>query len=187
MTSDVIGRPNLSDFPVLVVDPDPADRIFVITALTAAGFSVRAADNYHEAKALLVATRPLILLTEVRLGAFNGLQLALRARAGTPKIPVVVLSAWHDKVLQRDAESTGATFAVKPLTREELLAAVYRTALRSSLPTDVEEPIRPPFERRQVQRRSSAIKGVEIERRLAQRRGDAISLLISSSAISSGA
>ena len=131
VTSDVIDRPNLSDFPVLVVDPDPADRMFVTTALIAAGFSIRAANDYHEAKAqLLVASCPLILMTEVRLGAYNGLQLALRARAATPKIPVLVMSAWPEPVLQRDAESIGATFAVKPLTRDELLAAVCRTALR---------------------------------------------------------
>ena len=160
------------------MDPDPADRIFVTTALIAAGFSVRAANDYHEAKALLVASRPLILMTEVRLGAYNGLQLALRARAATPKIPVLVMSAWREPVLQRDAESIGATFAVKPLTLDEMLAAVYRTALRPSLPTSVEEPIRAPFERRHGQRRISATGEVQIERRLVERRRDIISLMV---------
>jgi DNA-binding response OmpR family regulator len=187
VTSDVVGQPNLSDFPVLVVDPDPADRLFVTTALSAAGFGVRTADNYHDARSLLVVGRPLILMTEVRLGAYNGLQLALRARAATPKIPVLVMSGWPDPVLQRDAESIGATFAVKPLTPSELLAAVVRTMVRPPMvATDAEEPIRAPFERRQGQRRAAATREVQVERRVVERRRNIVGQLLSGAMLPPG-
>jgi DNA-binding response OmpR family regulator len=157
--------------------------LFVTTALIAAGFGVRTADNYHDARSLLAVSRPLILMTEVRLGAYNGLQLALRARAATPKIPVLVMSGMPEPVLQRDAESTGATFAVKPLTRSELIAAVVRTVVRP--PMIATEPIRAPFERRQGQRRA-ATREVQIERRVVERRRDIVSLLVSGAVLPPG-
>ena len=184
MTSDVFGQPNLSDFAVLVVDPDPADRLFVTTALIAAGFGIRTADNYHDARSLLAVSRPLLLMTEVRLGAYNGLQLALRARAATPRIPVLVMSGWADPVLQRDAESAGATFAVKPLTRSELIAAAVRTAVRP--PMVDTEPIRAPFERRHGERRAPTALAVQVERRVVERRRDIVSLLVSGTMLPPG-
>jgi DNA-binding response OmpR family regulator len=168
------------------VDPDPADRLFVTTTLVAAGFGVRTAENYPDAKSLLVVSRPLLLMTEVLLGAYNGLQLALRARAATPRIPVLAMSAGPEPVLQRDAESTGATFAVKPLTRSELLAAVVRTALRAAGAADVQEPIRAPFERRHSQRRAGAAGVLQNERRTAERRRDLVSHLVSSAMLPPG-
>ena len=158
-----------------------------MTALSAAGFGVRTADNYRDARSLLVVNRPLILMTEVRLGSYNGLQLALRARAATPRIPVLVMSGWPDPVLQRDAESTGATFAVKPLTRSELLAAVVRTVVRPPMvAADAEEPIRAPFERRQGQRRAAATREVQIERRVVERRRDIVGQLLSGAMLPPG-
>ena len=150
-------------------------------ALTAAGFKVSATDNYHEAKALLLTDPPLLLVTEIRLGAFNGLQLALRAgSAGSmrPRTTVVVTSGFEDPVLRYEAERAGATFVLKPFTGDELLAAVYRTALRRPLPDGVLEPIRAPFERRHGQRRQTVAVGVGVNRRQSDRRRDIASLLV---------
>lgn len=165
------------------MEPNEPDMVFIRGALASAGFIVRAADNFREAKSLLITHPPLVLVTEIRLGAFNGLQLALRAGSTTPRIPVVVTSRFHDPVLQRDAESTGATFALKPLTRDELLAVVYRTALRRSGP-GADDPIRVPFERRYGERRHAQATDLELERRNADRRRDIARLLLRGSALS---
>ena len=167
-----------SPFSALVVDPIEADRTVSVLALTEAGFQVSATDNYHEAKALLLTYPPLVLVTEVRLGAFNGLQLALRAGSMAPRITVVVTSGFEDHVLQCEAERAGATLAMKPLTSDELLAAVYRTALRRLHPDDVLEPIRAPFERRHGERRQMRAVGVDLERRHSDRRRDIANLLL---------
>jgi hypothetical protein len=42
----------------------------------------------------------------------------------------LVTSRFHDDVLQRDTDGVGATFVLKPITTEQLLAALYRTLLR---------------------------------------------------------
>jgi FixJ family two-component response regulator len=94
-----------------------------------------------------------VLVTEVRLEAHNGLQLALRGLSIKPHMMVVVTSALMDPVLQHEAERFGATFVPKPVLESELVAAVYRTALRHANPDGTLEPIRAPFERRHGERR----------------------------------
>jgi DNA-binding NtrC family response regulator len=140
-------------FSALVVEPDEADREFIASTLTAARFNVTAANNFSDAKTLLVAHPPMVLVTEIRLDAHNGLQLALRGLSMRPHMMLVVTSAFMDPVLQHEAERFGATFVPKPVAASELVAAVYRTALRQPNPDGTLEPIRAPFERRQDERR----------------------------------
>jgi CheY-like chemotaxis protein len=173
----VFGASPPSRFSALVVEPKDADRVFIVSTLTSAGLSVTATDNFRDAGALLVAHMPFVLVTEIRLGAYNGLHLALRGRSMRPQMTVVVTSGFPDPVLQREAERLGATFVPKPVTRAELLAAVYRTALRQPNPDGTVEPIRPPFERRHRERRQIAVAGLEQERRYGERRRDAAGLL----------
>jgi DNA-binding NtrC family response regulator len=172
-----------SAFSALVVEPNELDLIAMVSTLTDAGFRVTATDNYLDAKAVLTTQPPLVLVAEVRLGAYNGLQLALRARTSTPQVTVIVTSGYADSVLQRDAERAGATFAQKPLEAAELLAAVYRTILRPQPASGVPEPIRAPFERRRAERRQSAERS-PVERRVVNRRRDIAGLLVRAAAFS---
>lgn len=137
----------------LVVEPDEASRVFIASTLTAARFNVTAANNFNDAKALLVAHPPMVLVTEIRLDAHNGLHLALRGRSIRPHMMVVLTSAFIDPVLQQEAERFGATFIPKPVAESELVAAVWRTALRQANPDGTFELIRAPFERRLGERR----------------------------------
>lgn len=164
-------------FSALVVEPNDAERVFIASTLTSARFSVTATNNFRDARALLVPHPPFVLVTEIRLGAYNGLHLALRGRSTRPHMTVVVTSAFTDPVLQREAERLGATFVPKPMTASELLAAVYRTALCQPNPNGTVEPIRTPFERRQGERRRSVAAGVRQERRHGDRRRDITGLL----------
>ena len=176
-----------SSFPsaisALVVEPNELDLIALVSALTGAGFRVSATHNYVDARNLLASDPPLLLVTEVRLGAYNGLQLALRARTSGPRVTVIVMSGYADSVLQRDAERAGATFALKPIDPRELLAAVYRTALRPMPAAGLPEPIRAPFERRRADRRQQAA-AASVERRQVNRRRDIAGLLIRAAALS---
>ena len=64
------------------------------------------ASEFIKAKALL-DTRPDFLITEVKLGAYNGLHLAIRA-AGQ-HTPTIVIGHM-DPILQREAERAEAAF-----------------------------------------------------------------------------
>ena len=130
-----------------------------------------AVSNYDDGKSLLIKAPPALLMTEIRLGAYNELHLAYRARVTKPDTTIVLPSAYSDPVLLRDVEQMGATFVLKPVTARELVAAIYRTALRQPNPAGTFEPIRPPFERRQIDRRQTPQDQlVETERRGPERR-----------------
>jgi len=173
---------SLLPFSALVVEPNQADRMFTASTLTAARFNVTAVDNFSDAKSLLVAHPPMLLVTEIRLEAYNGLHLVLRGLSKRPHMMVVVTSAFMDPVLRLEAERLGATFVPKPVAASELVAAAYRTALGQPNPDGTLEPIRAPFERRQRERRqgdrrrNSAVDG-RGDRRGGDRRRDIASLL----------
>ena len=63
----------------------------------------------------------------MRLGAFNGLQLAVMARDMYPNMRLIVFSGFDDPVLSADAEQIGATYLVKPVVSGELLKMLDRT------------------------------------------------------------
>ena len=98
----------------LVVEPDDTDSGLIADALRSAGFTVMVTHTFNDAKTLLSEAPPSLLVTEIRLGAYNGLQLAFRGRSLKPPMTIVLTSGYGDPVLQRDAERIGATFMVKP-------------------------------------------------------------------------
>jgi DNA-binding NtrC family response regulator len=116
----------------LVVEPAVTDRMFLVSTLTSAGLTVISTDSFSRARAYVTSEPPAVLVTAVRLGAYNGLHLALLARSMRPEISMVVTSCVPDRVLERDAHALGAVFSLKPMTKEELFAALYRAALRET-------------------------------------------------------
>jgi two-component system response regulator YesN len=69
-----------------------------------------------------------VLITDVRLGAFNGLQLAVLARDQNPEIQLIVFSGFDDPVLRQEAERLGAVYLVKPVTSRQLLELIRNRA-----------------------------------------------------------
>ncbi len=112
----------LSAMPALVVEPEPADRTFLVSMLTAAGLAVIGADDFESARMSLVRRPPSVLITEIRLGYHNGLHLAHLGRWLRPEMIQVVTSNFCDPVLTRDAEDVGAIFVKKPVLPFQLLA-----------------------------------------------------------------
>lgn len=153
----------------LVVEPKLADGLFIVGALSMAGYRVTTAD-FPQAKALLSFSPPHLLVVDVCQGEYNGLQLVIRGRAARLRLAAVVTCHYEDVVLRRDTETLGGTYVVKPVTREELLAAAARTVWRGLGGGDRSLPVRPPFERRHGDRRQQHAIAAAAERRQADRR-----------------
>ena len=114
---------------VLIVDDD-RDLLYLLTeAFQNAGYQVVAESDFANARRSLRTHRLTALLTDVRLGEYNGIQLALLARELHPEIKVVVFSGFDDPVLREEAERVGAPFLVKPVSSEVLV-----NLLRDSVP-----------------------------------------------------
>ena len=157
-----------SALSVLVVEPHLEELIATVAALTHAGFHVTAADSFAQAKPLLGTNAPAVLLTSLRLGGFNGLHLVVRGKSLQPKLAAVVTSLGADAMLQADAEALGATFIVKPITTDQLVASILKTYFKRN---GDDEPVRPPFERRVAERRAlQPVDAISAERRGPDRR-----------------
>ena len=115
---------------VLVVDDDVAFAQFLSTALTGAGWVVRTASSFADAASMLESPFAAFVF-DVRLNAFNGLQLAHRVRQQNPDVTMVLVSGWEDPVLIREIEALGGTFLRKPLEASDLLSALERPPRRS--------------------------------------------------------
>jgi two-component system, OmpR family, response regulator len=108
---------------LLIVDDDRATREGLARLLADDGFRVLTADSFERAVAVLKAKSPDLLLLDVRLGEFNGLQLLV---TGPRTIPAIVMTGYADAVLERDARQLGAEFLVKPITHDALLSMIER-------------------------------------------------------------
>lgn len=108
----------------LLVDDDPSLLDALRRAFTEAGEEVAAYGTFEEARRALQTTAFDALITDVRLGEFNGLQLAVIARDTYPDIRLIVFSGYDDPVLRTEAEHVGAVYLVKPVSGSKLLELV---------------------------------------------------------------
>src|SRR5262245_61795881 len=109
---------------ILLVEIDPGQRAATKDVLQSAGFQIMCASSYSEAKKMLAASPPDMLITGLRLGEYNGLQLVLRTRIEHPEMAAIVTSEIADRVLEAEAERQSAAFLVRPLDTDRLLTVV---------------------------------------------------------------
>lgn len=106
---------------VLIVDDESPVLDAIRAAFERAGRTVTACRTFKEAREQLSTSSFDALVTDIRLGAFNGIQLAIIARHLDPDMAIVVFSGIDDPVLREEADKIGAPFLLKPVTSERLL------------------------------------------------------------------
>src|SRR4051812_44794526 len=111
-------------FRVLIVDHGAESRAAIERLLVAGGHLVTTVSGYHEAKQRLLFVRPDLLVTPLKLGAYNGIQLVLRARSEGSSLPAVVVHDALDHVLERETINAGAAFLGGPLNESAFVALV---------------------------------------------------------------
>lgn len=108
---------------ILVVDDDEGYLAGIKELLELRGYETVLAATFEEAQRALRENAPDLLMADVRLGPFNGLQLIA---TGQVRIPTIVVSGFDDPVLQADAKAFGADYLVKPIDTAALLALIDR-------------------------------------------------------------
>jgi DNA-binding response OmpR family regulator len=106
---------------VLIVEDDETTRKGLTELLMTAGYMPLAASSFPEGMQLLDSQRPDLLIVDVRLGEYNGLQLVI---ASERRVPAIVLTGHADPVLAEDARDEGAEYLVKPVEPAALLALI---------------------------------------------------------------
>ena len=78
---------------ILLVDDDTATRVGLAELLTNAGYDVRAVPTFEEGLRALRSETPDLLIADVRLGAFNGLQLLV---SSPRSVPAIIITGFAD-------------------------------------------------------------------------------------------
>jgi ActR/RegA family two-component response regulator len=116
-------RPAVTDDPVvLVVDDNEAALDGLTELLRGAGLPVVACQTFEAARVFASRNPVGTLLTDVRLGDHNGLQLIHLVHSQHPNARLVAFSGYDDPVVKRDAEAFGASYLSKPLDLSALFA-----------------------------------------------------------------
>jgi DNA-binding response OmpR family regulator len=109
---------------ILVVAPSPPLATELAATLKAAGYAPTVVSDFVVAKTLL-DERPDFLISELKLGAYNGLHLAIRAAGqDTP----VILIGDADPVLEAEAERYKAAYLRTPVDPERVLVLMRERA-----------------------------------------------------------
>lgn len=116
---------------VLVVAPTSPLAASLVEWVTEAGHEVILVTSFLAGKARLELA-PSVLIAEVRLGDYNGLHLALRAKSSS--IPSLVIGN-PDPVLEREAERLGVAYLTHELSRSALLNALDPAAVPAASPS----------------------------------------------------
>jgi DNA-binding response OmpR family regulator len=173
----------------LIVDAEPRNVYELSMAFRAAGYRTLSATSFADARRLLIAEQPEVLVTDVRLGDFNGIQLLVLAREIRPGISAVITNIAVDSVLAQETHRLGGTFMVKPLDVRDVLNAVHNQSRRwaGSNRSDMDRRVAvtpdfhperrvvdgrltPAVDRRAAERRTMPIPNVFPERRESERR-----------------
>lgn len=112
---------------IVVVDDDPAVLDPLAKLLKTWGYEPVPFTRFEEARAYLTDSTADILIVDVRLGKYNGLQLIHLARQNHPEMMLVAVSGFDDPVLRAAAADAGAAYFLKPIEfphlKEHLAAA----------------------------------------------------------------
>jgi DNA-binding NtrC family response regulator len=114
---------------ILIVEDDQSTLAGWVELLRGAGYFVRGVSSYEEGRQELAAM-PDLLITDVRLGVYNGLQLLMRGRMVNPRLQAIVVTGYADQIVRREAVYLQAEHLEKPVDADRLLQVVGN-ALRS--------------------------------------------------------
>jgi CheY-like chemotaxis protein len=108
---------------ILIVEDDRAARLGLQELLRQAGYEAIVAGDFREGRRALEQDRPDLLIADLRLEGFNGLQLL---HVNPRPIPTIIVTGFHDDVLQAEARQLGAEYFAKPIEPAVLLSTVER-------------------------------------------------------------
>jgi DNA-binding NtrC family response regulator len=113
----------------LIVDPDSRFLPALSSAATRAGWQPIVQTSFAGARRELEKKRPRAVVTNARLGMFNGVQLAYLAKLKRPSSLAIVYSDGADPALGRQAQEAHAFFE-----RVDFVSFALASYLRAELP-----------------------------------------------------
>jgi len=132
------ARPQASaDLPILLVEDKDSLRAMLRLALEAQGHTVVEARDQPEAEAALRASRPAVVLSDLRLPEGDGFGVLRASKELDPELPVIVMTAFGSIQDAVAAMKEGALdFLAKPVDPDHLLLMVERALTQRRMATE---------------------------------------------------
>lgn len=106
---------------ILVVDDDSATLALIVRMLTQAGHDATGVEAFEQGRQLLASVPFDLLITDIRLNGFNGLQLII---TNPNPIPSIVITGFADSSLEAEVRHLGGDYLAKPFSPAALLNLV---------------------------------------------------------------
>ncbi len=124
---------------ILIVDDEAPMREGLEQTLGSkkTGYAVSTAESGEDALAILDKESFDVVITDLRMPGISGLDLMVKAKARSPKLPVIVVTAYGDVPTAVDAMKKGAfDFITKPFKIEAVREAVARALIGGGISRD---------------------------------------------------
>ncbi len=123
---------------ILFIDDDPAGREVALFNLRKAGYEVTAAEDGAEGLSAFAASPFDLVITDLKMPGIPGMEVLRKIHAGSPDVPVLVITAFGNVETAVAAMKDGAyDFIGKPFHRDQLLLAVGKALDRRRLADEV--------------------------------------------------
>jgi two-component system response regulator FlrC len=112
---------------VLVVEDDPDLREALVDTLELAGCTVLQADSAETALTIIPKQALDIIVSDINMGAMDGLELLKHVRANYPQLPMLLVTAYASISASVEAIQNGAIdYLVKPFKPQQLVETLAR-------------------------------------------------------------
>ncbi|MCX7724283.1 MAG: sigma-54 dependent transcriptional regulator [Thermodesulfovibrio sp.] len=119
---------------LLIIDDEPLQREILMTILSEEGYNVYTASCLEEALKVINEVFPEIILTDLKLGTQNGIEILNNLPEEPFKPAVIVITAFGTISSAVDAIKKGAfDYLTKPLDKEVLLLTIKKAEERMNL------------------------------------------------------
>ena len=109
---------------VLVVDGNANGLASLVEPLRRAGYRAVGTASFETARHLLRTQWYDLLITELRLAAYNGLHLVFHSRVVNPATTAIIVAAIPDDSGELEARRLGAHYVARPVNPESLVAFI---------------------------------------------------------------
>lgn len=113
---------------LLIVDDQTGIRLLLNEVFTKEGFATRLAANGAEAMQSVAEVQPDCVLLDMKMPGIDGVEVLKRIKKDWPEIPVIMMTAYGEIDLTKDAMEHGAIrYFTKPFNIYEVRDAVLET------------------------------------------------------------